>query len=272
MAVPNRPAATARTGHLAYPGAMRRDDLVSWLDDYLEIGAFPDDPSLNGLQVEGASEVHKVAVAVDCSLTTFEQAADAGADMLITHHGLFWGKPLPLTGPHRRRVAYLLERNISLYAVHLPLDAHHEVGNNWGLARLLGLDDIAPFGTWRGRTLGAAGVFPTPVSLRDLADSIEKTLGESVLVHAGGPLEVTRLGIVSGSAAGSIAEAAAAGLDAFLTGEPKHDHFHDPFELGVNALFAGHYMTETVGVKLLADVLRERCGLATECVLLPTGL
>ncbi len=251
---------------------MQRDDLVTWLDHYLDLASFADDPSLNGLQVEGAADVQKVAVAVDCSLTTMEQAADVGADMLITHHGLFWGAPLPVTGPHRKRIAFLLEHDISLYAAHLPLDAHAEVGNNWGLGRLIGLDELRPFGSWRGRTLGVAGVFPTPMSLRDLADHIERTLGESVLVHAGGPIEVSRLGIVSGSAAGSIGEAAAAGLDTFLTGEPKHDHFYDPFERGINALYAGHYMTETVGVKLLADKLREEFGLATEFLLLPTGL
>jgi dinuclear metal center YbgI/SA1388 family protein len=251
---------------------MQRDELVAWLDHYLDLQAFPDDPSLNGLQVAGSPEVRNVAVAVDASLTTFRQAAELGADLLITHHGLFWGAPLPVTGPHRERLAFLLEHDLNLYAAHLPLDAHHQVGNNWGLARLLGLDELVPFGTWRGRTLGVAGAFPTPLGLRELADLIERTLGESVLVHAGGPSEATRVGIVSGSAAGSIVEAATAGLDTFITGEPKHDHFYDPFERGVNALYAGHYMTETVGVKLLADELATRFGLATEFVLLPTGL
>ncbi len=251
---------------------MQRDELVSWLDDYLELTDFADDPSMNGLQVEGASEIGMVAVAVDCSLSTFEKAAEAGADMLIVHHGLFWGQPRAVVGPHRARLAYLLERGINLYAAHLPLDAHQEVGNNWGLARALGLDELSPFGTWRGRWLGVSGSFPNPVSLRELADLIERSLGESVLVHAGGPPEVSRLGIVSGSASGSVAEAAAAGLDAFLTGEPKHDRFYDPFELGVNALYAGHYMTETVGVKLLADKLEAEFSLPTEFLLLPTGL
>lgn len=266
------PAARPRPRHLAYPGHMQRDDLVRWLDEYLDLAAFPDDPSLNGLQVEGAGEVQKVAVAVDASLMAIEQAADAGADMLITHHGLFWGAPLAIRGPHKRRVEALLEAEISLYAAHLPLDAHREVGNNWGLARLLGLDELAPFGGWRGRDLGVRGSFPTPVSLRDLADQIERALGESVLVHAGGPLEVSRLGIVSGSASGMVADAAAAGLDSFLTGEPKHDNFHAPYELGINALYAGHYMTETVGVKLLADTLQREHDLITEFLLLPTGL
>jgi len=250
---------------------MRRDDLVHWLDGYLDIGAY-EDASLNGLQVEGRDEVTKVAVAVDATMATFEQAADMGADLLIAHHGLFWGRPLPVVGPHRQRLAYLLRHEISLYAAHIPLDAHREVGNNWGIARLLGLDELRDFATYKGRPIGVQGRFPTPLSLRDLADAIERELGEAVLVHAGGPNLVASLGIVSGAAAGEVATAAAAGLDAFLTGEPRHEHFAEPFERGVNALFAGHYMTETVGVNLLAAELRARFGLATEFVLLPTGL
>jgi dinuclear metal center YbgI/SA1388 family protein len=250
---------------------MRRDDLVRWLDGYLDIGAF-DDLSLNGLQVEGRDEVTKVAVAVDATMATFEQAADMGADMLVTHHGLFWGRPLAVVGTHRHRLAYLLRHEMSLYSAHIPLDAHREVGNNWGLARLLGLDDLTDFATYKGRPIGVQGRFPTPLSLRDLADAIERELGEAVLVHAGGPSLVGTLGIVSGGAAGEVVTAAGAGLDAFLTGEPRHELFSEPFERGINALFAGHYMTETVGVNLLAAELRARFGLATEFVLLPTGL
>lgn len=250
---------------------MERNALVAWLDDYLKIGVY-DDPSLNGLQVEGTEEVTKVAVAVDSSLSTFEQAADVGADFLFVHHGLFWGAPVPVTGAHRRRVAFLLEKEISLYAAHIPLDAHREVGNNWGLARLLGLTELDDFGTWKGTPIGVKGAFPAPVPLRDLADTIERELGEAVLVHAGGPENVRTLGIVSGGAAREVATAAEQGLDAFLTGEPKHDVFHDAFERGVNAMYAGHYMTETVGVNLVADKLRDVHGLATEFILLPTGL
>lgn len=250
---------------------MELSRLVTWLDTYLEIDAFTD-PSLNGLQVEGQPEVNKVAVAVDSSLTTFEQAAEVGADLLVVHHGLFWGEPLPVTGMHGRRVKYLLEHNLSLYAAHIPLDAHREVGNNWGLARILGMADLEPFGHWGKRAIGVKGSFPNTITLRELADTLEKELGESVLVHAGGKLELETLGIISGAAARDVATAANEGLDAFLTGEPKHETFYDAFELGVNALFAGHYMTETVGVSLLADKIEQEFGLATEFILLPTGL
>jgi dinuclear metal center YbgI/SA1388 family protein len=250
---------------------MKLTELVAWLDTYLEVDAF-EDASLNGLQVEGGEDVTKVAVAVDSSLRTFEQAAEVGADLLIVHHGLFWGRPLPITGLHARRVKYLLEHGISLYASHLPLDAHREVGNNWGLARILGMTDLEPFGRWGAQHIGVKGRFPNRVSLRELADQLEKELGESVLVHAGGALEIETLGIISGGAARELVTAAEEGLDAFLTGEPKHEVFYDAFERKINALYAGHYMTETVGVSLLADKLEQEFGLATEFILLPTGL
>lgn len=252
---------------------MKRDDLVAWLDDYLELSAYAAvDPSLNGLQVAGSKEVKKIAVAVDASLNTFERAADGGADMLIVHHGLFWGQPLPITGMHGERVRYLLKRELSLYAAHLPLDGHREVGNNWALAPLLGLSDLEPFGEFRGVPIGVKGTFEEPKTLRNLANEIEESLGEQVLVHAGGPSIVRNMGIISGGAAWDVVTAAEQGLDAFLTGEPKHEVFYHAYERGINALYAGHYMTETVGVTMLATKLKEEFGLQTEFILLPTGL
>ena len=250
---------------------MELSRLTAWLDTYLDVGGF-DDASLNGLQVEGRPDVTKVAVAVDSSLTTFEAAAERGADLLVVHHGLFWGKPLAIKGMHGRRVKYLLDHGVSLYAAHLPLDAHPEVGNNYGLARILGLADLEPFGKVGRRTIGVKGRFPNKVTLRELADTLEKELGESVLVHAGGTLELETLGIITGGAAREVNAAADEGLDAFLTGEPKHETFYDAFERNINALYAGHYMTETVGVSLLADKLEAEFGLATDFILLPTGL
>jgi len=250
---------------------MRRDELVNWLDDYLDAKGFADS-SLNGLQVEGADEVTKVAFGVDASLNTFEQAVKGGAQMLIVHHGLFWGQVLPVVTMHKQRLKFLLDHDLSLYASHLPLDAHVEVGNNWGLARQLGLERLEEFVKAGNRPLAVKGVFPTPMPLRELAELIEKSLGEQVLVHAGGPDPVASLGIVTGGAAGEVLTAADEGLDAFLTGEPKHETFFYSFERQVNALFAGHYMTETVGVKLLAAKLEQVFGLETEFILLPTGL
>jgi dinuclear metal center YbgI/SA1388 family protein len=250
---------------------MERNALVRWLDGYLDISSFSD-PSLNGLQVEGSAEVGKIAVAVDASLETFQKAADLGADMLIVHHGLFWGTPLAVTGSHRRRLAFLLEHGINLYAAHIPLDAHREVGNNWGLASILGMTSLEEFGLFKGKPIGVKGLLPQPMARRLLASLVEEKLGEPVMMLEGGPEQVSSLGIVSGGAAWDLVSAAKQGLDAFLTGEPRHEVFHEAFERGINALFGGHYMTETVGVNLLAGKLRDDHQLPVEFIYLPTGL
>ncbi|MEX2536865.1 MAG: Nif3-like dinuclear metal center hexameric protein [Trueperaceae bacterium] len=250
---------------------MKRDALVRWLDDYLAIADYPD-PSLNGLQLEGAEEVGKVAVAVDASLATFEKAAELGADFLIVHHGLFWGSPIALTGMHKKRVAFLLEQEISLYAAHIPLDAHREVGNNWGLAAILGLQELQDFAQFKGKPVGVKGTFKEPRPRRLLANLLEEKLGEPVMMLEGGPEQVETFGVVSGGAAWDVVTAANEGLDAFLTGEPRHELFHEAYERGINALFGGHYMTETVGVNLLAGKIRDLHDLPVEFIYLPTGL
>nr|WP_084474240.1 Nif3-like dinuclear metal center hexameric protein [Deinococcus pimensis] len=243
-----------------------RDHLVRWLDEYLRTSAFRD-KSLNGLQIEGREDIRRVAVAVDASLRTIEEAADSGADLLVTHHGLFWGQPLALTGPHRRRVKAALDAGLNLYVSHLPLDAHPEVGNNAVLAQALSLQDVEPFGL-----VGLRGELPIPMTLQDLADRLQKLTGEICLVHGGGPGEVRRVGLTSGSGAGEIPEAARAGLDTFITGEPEHRYFHDSFEYGINAVFAGHYETETFGVRALATKLEDTFGLPWQFIHVPTGL
>lgn len=250
---------------------MKRDDLVGWLDDYLQLDAF-DDISLNGLQVEGGAEIRKVAMAVDSSLGASERAVALGAQMLIVHHGLFWGRPVAIRGMHGARVRYLLEHNLNLYAAHIPLDAHREVGNNWGLAHILGLAELEDFGAWKGKPIGVKGAFPESLELEELTTLLEKELGGPLLVHAGGKPEVCTLGIISGGAAWDVVTAAEEGLDAFLTGEPKHEVYHEAFERHVNALYAGHYASETVGVKLLGRKLEDVFGLETEFISLPTGL
>jgi dinuclear metal center YbgI/SA1388 family protein len=244
---------------------------VQWLDAYLNIRAFPD-LSLNGLQCEGKERITRIAVAVDATLATIEEAVRSDADFLITHHGWFWGKPLAIAGPHGKRVHTTLEGGLSLYVAHIPLDAHLEVGNNVQMAKALGMTKLEPFGTYKGTPIGVQGSLPVRVSLQDLADSVQKTTGEVCLVHAGGPPQVQRIGIISGAAADEVPTAAAAGLDAFITGEPSHANFSDAFEYGVNAIFAGHYESETLGVRALAVKLEDTFGLPWQFLHLPTGL
>ncbi len=255
----------------AAPREISRDELVNWLNDYLQINAFKD-PSMNGLQIEGSDVVRRLAASVDTSARTLQDAADSGADLLLVHHGLFWGQPLAVTGPHARRLQIALGAGLSLYAAHIPLDAHPEIGNNAMIARALTLQHLEPFGEWAGGKIGLAGELPFAQSLQDFADRVQKLTGEICLVHGGGSPEVRRLGVLSGSGASSIPEAAAMGIDTVLTGEPEHKHFHDGFEYGVNVIYAGHYETEVFGVRALAARVEDEFGLPWQFLHHPSGL
>jgi len=242
---------------------MDRDELVRYLDEYLRIRDFPQDPSLNGLQVEGRRTVRKVGAAVDAGEAIFQKALEAGVDFLIVHHGLFWGKPFPIVGHHKRRLETLFAGGINLYAAHLPLDAHEEVGNNFVLARRLGLVDLTPW------DVGVKGRFPRPTPLLQVADRLGQLTGMEPLVHQGGLDQVETVILVSGSGTGLLPKVDA---DLFVTGEPKHSVFHETFERGLNVIYAGHYATETFGVKALAAHLEARFGLPWVFLDHPTGL
>jgi dinuclear metal center YbgI/SA1388 family protein len=246
-------------------------DLTSYLDDYLGIADVHDSPeALNGLQVENAGNVARVGVAVDVCRTTIERAVEIGADLMLVHHGLFWGGLQPLIAQHGRRVRTLIKHDIAVYSAHLPLDLHPEVGNNAVLARALGLGDIERFGEYEGQTIGFAG---TMVASRDeLVQRIRDLLRVEPRVIATGPESVNRVGVVSGGAGKLITQAADAGLDTYVTGEGSHHTYFDAEEAGVNLIYAGHYATETVGVKALASHLEERFGLPWEFIDHPTGL
>ncbi len=242
---------------------MDRDELVRYLDTYLRLGDFPQDASLNGLQVEGKKEVRKVGAAVDAAEAIFQKAREEGVDFLLVHHGLFWGKPFPIVGHHKRRLELLLQGGINLYAAHLPLDAHPEVGNNHQLARALGLVELEPF------DVGVKGRFPLPTPLAQVADMLGQLTGMQPLVHQGGKGLVETVTIVSGGAASLIGQVH---TDLFITGEPKHSVFHETFERGLNVIYAGHYDTEVFGVKALAQHLEARFGLPWVFLDHPTGL
>lgn len=250
---------------------VKRDKLVRYLDDYLQVKAI-EDFSNNGLQVEGSSQVTRVAFAVDASMAAFAGAQAAGAQMIISHHGLFWGEPIMITGIHRQRLGILFEGDISLYAAHLPLDFHEEVGNNVTLARWLGLEAVAPFGDYKGLPAGTSGLLPEPVSLDEFVAQVERALGEPVVkVWPFGPEAVRRVAISSGGGGFLIDTAAEEKVDVFLTGEMSHRFFHAARELGVNVVYGGHYATETAGLKALADHLATRFELETVFLELPTG-
>ena len=249
---------------------MNRDALVTYLDDYLDCRGSAD-YSDNGLQVEGGAEITRLVFAVDACQETIAGAVAAGAQMLIVHHGLFWGKVLRIVGPHRRRVQALLDGDCSLYAAHLPLDRHPEVGNNAQLARLLGLTVVGGLGEAFGLPVGViATAVATPRAV--LVARLAASLSVTPLVLPGGPEQVQRIGIISGGAARDISTAAAAGCDTYITGETSHSSYHDAAEYGVNVIYAGHYATETVGLKALATHLDAQFALPSTFIDRPTGL
>jgi dinuclear metal center YbgI/SA1388 family protein len=247
-----------------------RDELVRYLDKYLDVAGWSD-KSLNGLQVQGSDRVRRIALATDTALATIAMAAGARAEMLIAHHGLFWGRVEAVTGPLRDRLAALFEAGMSLYVSHLPLDAHADVGNNAVLAGLLGLEDREPFGRWGDRSIGLVGRLPEAVDVAGLAARLEALLGARPHILPFGGDEIRTIAVVSGAAADLVPEAALAGVDAFVTGETSHTAYHQAREWRMNVVFAGHYATETLGVRALGDHLADRFGLETVFLDVPTG-
>jgi dinuclear metal center YbgI/SA1388 family protein len=245
--------------------------LVSYLDRYLRTPAVPDAPhALNGLQVANGGTVRRVAAAVDVSATTVRMAAEQGADLLLVHHGLFWGGLVPLTDRLYHRVRGLIGHNIALYSAHLPLDLHPEVGNNVLLARALGVLVRGEFGEEYGVRIGVWG--EADLTRAALGDRLAALCGGAPRLMAFGPERVRRVGVVTGAGGSMIAQAAAAGLDTFITGEGAHHTFFDAEELGLNVFYAGHYTTETMGVKALAERLHAEFDLPWTFLDHPTGL
>ena len=251
-------------------------ELVEYLDGYLRIREVPDEPTaVNGLQVENSGTVNRIVAAVDASLATIAgvtDGPDAAGTLLLVHHGLFWDGNQPVTGRRYRRLRALLSHDVAVYSAHIPLDIHPEVGNNVVLARQLGLGQLTPFDLYKGAALGVWGDAPLGLSRDSLVEQLDQLLGSRSRLIPGGPAMAGKIGVITGGAGGRIGAAQQAGLDTFITGEGAHHTYFDAMELGVNVIYAGHYATEQVGVKALAEHLAARFGLAWEFHDHPTGL
>lgn len=253
---------------------MTSGELERWFSALLGPAGFEgNDPSLNGLQVDNdGSDIARVAFAVDACQETIERAARAGAGMLFVHHGLFWSEPERLTGRMYRRIKTLMTSNLALYASHLPLDAHGECGNNAGLARRLGLENLVPFGHWRGVSIGFRGEFPAPVSLDEAIARLFPDGQRCAHVLPFGPKDIRTAGVISGGASDEVHQAIELGLDLYVTGEIGHEIYHPALESGISVIAGGHYQTETVGVRLVAERLARETGIDTVFIDVPTGL
>jgi dinuclear metal center YbgI/SA1388 family protein len=241
----------------------RISTIVSDLDELLAPGAFAD-LGPNGLQVPAAddADVKRVVTAGSAQRSLFERAATLEAQLVLVHHGLFWDfGPTGLTPLLAERLRPLFVHGIALAAYHLPLDAHPEVGNNALLAVGLGCERHEAFHEFKGRTIGRLGTFAGDgLPIEELLARVREMTGREPTVQGAGPQRVRRIGIVSGSAASALDEAIELGLDAFLTGEPKEHVMADAVEAGIHFIAAGHYATETFGVRALGDRLSARYG------------
>jgi dinuclear metal center YbgI/SA1388 family protein len=250
-------------------------DLTSSFDQLLRCAEIPDyDQAHNGLQLSNSSgQVSHIASAVDASLPAIQAAVEAGADLLIVHHGLFWSPLTPITGHRFSKLKAAIKADLAIYSAHIPLDVHPSLGNNALLAQALHIDaPTIPFFPWRGIQLGMRLILDTPLPRDTLLASVAQATGTSPHLCPAGPDLVSDLGVITGGAGSEIEAAAATGIDTFLTGEGPHWSYPLAQELGVNLIYAGHYATETFGVRALATHACSLHHLIHTPLDLPTGL
>ncbi len=244
--------------------AVKLEEIVGFLDAYLRVADWRDS-SANGLQVEASDDVDLVAFAVDACMETFEKAKELGAQLLVVHHGIIWGGLRRITGIVRRRVEFLLKNGISLYAAHLPLDAHEEVGNNVQLLRILNAEPVEKFAEYEGAEIGYIGRFHRAIGLNELFEAVKGRISEGARLFDFGREKVVRIAVVSGRG-GFAVEEAAMKADVFLTGEAEHAAFVAARDCGLNVIFAGHYATEVFGVRALMDVVASKLDIDVEFI------
>ncbi len=247
-----------------------RDEIIAFCDELLEVSAFAD-YGPNGLQVPGAARVTKLVTGVSAHLELVRRAVDANGQLLLAHHGLFWDfHPRALSEQMAARLRVALDAELSVAGYHLPLDAHREIGNNALLSAALGFElEPTPFGEVKGRSIGAVGRREEPIAASDLFAEVERATGREPLVFDAGPDRVARIAVVTGAGAGRVHEAVAAGVDALITGEPAEHAMADAREGGIHFIAAGHYATETLGIRRLGELVAERFGVAHEFIDIP---
>jgi dinuclear metal center YbgI/SA1388 family protein len=245
--------------------------IVAHCDRILRTADIKDyDRAANGLQVENRGTVTRIAAAVDASLATVKLAVRANADLLIVHHGLFWGASHPWTGKRYQLMQLLLKHDLAIYSSHLPLDAHPKLGNNAHLCAALGLKKLRPFFFDHSQFLGFQS--QTKISRTELTHCLRRATTTQPLTIPGGPEICRRIGVVTGGAGGDLKKAADEGVDTFITGEGPHWTYTMAEELGINVLYGGHYATETFGVKALSAHLSQKFNLPWSFLDHPTGL
>lgn len=255
---------------------MTLNELNHYFNSFLHREDFSSDISLNGIQISNSApdqkEITKVAFAVDACEATVLKAAELKAQVLFVHHGIFWGHCQTITGSHYKRVAPFIKNDIALCAYHAPLDANEEVGNNYGIARRLGLKHLRRFGLWRGMFLGCIGELEEAVTIEELSEKLFPDGEKPVCVLPFGKKQIKRIAIVSGGGGEDFLQAKTCEADAYITGVVNHEEYHGIKESELTVISGGHYNTETIGVKLVAEKLAREKGIETVFIDIPTGL
>jgi dinuclear metal center YbgI/SA1388 family protein len=252
-------------------------DVARHLDELLRTSEIPDYPgAMNGIQVEHEGPVTRCAVAVDASVQTIDGAIAGGANLLVVHHGLFWGGSQPLRGRTFQRVRRLLAHDVAVYASHLPLDLHPSIGNNALMARELGLTPSAGFARFQSIAIGLMGESDVEsTTLAERCDDLARREGGRLVtlgVTAGRRSRRWALCTGAGASSETLREAAAAGIDTMIVGEGPHHTAVEAMELGIAVLYVGHYATETFGVRALGAEIERTFGIPWSFVAVPTGL
>ena len=244
---------------------VEREKLIKFLDKELKIDDIQD-LSRNGLQVEGTEQIRRVGLAVDGCEEAYEAAAHENCQMIIVHHGMIWGGLPSITKSIYRQIKYLFDHAINLYAAHLPLDLHPKYGNNAQIAEILGVRSRQPFGDYKGILVGCEGMLPAGMSIGALSARLEKSLGGNNVLLPFGKNRIRSVGIMSGRASDILAEAIEKCVDCFITGEPRHEHYHLAREAGINVIYCGHYHSEKVGVQAMGRLIEKKFGI--KCIFL----
>lgn len=246
-------------------------EIVRHLDRLLNHARITDYPGAqNGLQIENSGTVSRVCAAVDACEAVLERAAATPHTLLLVHHGMLWAGAQPFTGALRRKLRGAFAADLALYSSHLPLDLHPALGNNALLAKLLRLTKTSPAFIAKGQPIGITGRITTTRTA--LARKLEAALDTRIHIAPGGPEKIRRIGICSGGSGAEVAQAAALGCDTFLCGEGPHHTYTLAEELRINLIYAGHYATETPGVRALAEHVAKKFRLPAEFIHHPTGL
>ena len=252
---------------------MQLEDLVNYLNDYLEPETIKD-VSVNGLQVPGDDVVNKIAVATDASLDSFEAAVEKNCNFLFVHHGIFWNynRENRITPTQKKKLKFLFDNGLSLYASHLPLDLHPICGNNQKLFELIGFKNRESMGFYQGIPIGLMGDLEVPISFSDFCVDLENKLNDKVKSYQFSDKPVKKVAMITGQGQSGIPEAETAGFDTFITGEMNHYMYYVAKELNLNIILAGHYRTETLGPIAIGEHLKSKFGLNYEFLEFPTGL